>query len=214
MLRLALLLSILLSAALTPSAHAQQRPSAGFKAGTSVFSIAGSERTSFSPRAGLAASVWLLYPLAGPIGVQAEASFVTKAVTGSTPRDPLLGGGSGEIERRFTFTYFEFPLLLAFEPRTSGRVRWRLTAGPHVAINQDAVVRARLPGGGLGNAETVEDLSGTTTGLTAGIMSTWEAGALGDVAVGLQASADLSNLREAEPEWNARGVFLYVGFAF
>ncbi len=214
--------------------HAQRRPQAGFKAGTSVFTISASgpttttfeeqdgtlitivSSTDFSPRAGLAASVWVLYPIAGPFGIQGEASFITRAVSATTRStfeaenailEPLT------TKSRFTFTYFEFPLMLAFEPQTRGRFRYRLTAGPHVALNQDAVSRARI-GDGFGDAQSIGGIADQTYGMTAGVMATWEAGDFGSVAFGLQGSLDLSSLREAEPELRSRGLFAYVGFSF
>ncbi len=216
MLHRPLALIILIALGCAASTHAQRRPQAGFKAGASVFTISGSETTEFSPRAGLAASVWVLYPIAGPFGIQGEAAFSTRAVSASTTVAPLEVDPIAQarvVESRLTLTYFEFPLMLAFEPQTRGRFRYRLTAGPHVALNQDAVSRARI-GDGFGNAESVDGLSDQTYGVTAGLMTTWEAGDFGSIAFGLQGTFDLSNLRDADPELRARGAFAYVGFSF
>ncbi len=212
MLHRSVALAVLFALCCAAPLYAQPRPQAGFKAGTSVFTIEDTEGTDFSPRAGLAASLWILYPIAGPFGIQGEAGFITKAVSLSSTILPA-GGLPVTQEGRLTFTYFEFPLLLAFEPQTRGRFRYRITAGPHVALNQDAVSRAKI-GDGFGNAQSVDGVADQTYGLTAGLMTTWEAGDFGSVAFGLQGSFDLSNLRKNEPELRSRGVFAYVGFSF
>jgi hypothetical protein len=206
---LRLLAFVLLFAAAAPLHAQQRRPTAGFKAGTSVFTITGSDRSDFSPRAGLAAGLWLRYPLAGPLGVQAEALFLTKAVTVETQQD----GADRPLEAELTYTFFEFPLLASLDAPGPRGARLRLTAGPHAARSNDAIVRARI-GDGLGNAETDPTVSDWTYGLTAGVQATWPAGDLGALSAGVQVSSDLSNLRSADPPLHARGVFVYAGFAF
>ena len=226
-----LVLAALIGLGCAAPLHAQRRLQAGFKAGTSVFTFSPSgptttvfeeqggtlvtivSSTDFSPRAGLAASVWALYPIAGPFGIQGEAAFLTRAVSATTRSTFEVDGAILEprtTERRVTLTYFEFPLMLAFEPQTRGRSRYRLTAGPHVAFNQDAASRARI-GDGFGNVESVDGIADRTWGVTAGLMATWEAGDFGSVALGLQGTFDLS---DADSNARARGAFAYVGFTF
>lgn len=212
----ALALALLLLCA-APLQAQQRRPSAGFKAGASAFTITDTDRTDFSPRAGLAAGLWLRYPLAGPVGVQAEALFLTKATSIETLQivTDLEGNVIAEIpaEAELTYTFFEFPLLVSVDVPARQNLRLRLTAGPHVGFSNDAVVRQRI-GDGLGNAETDPTVSDRTYGLTAGVQASFPAGDLGNASVGVQASLDLSNLRDADPAVYARGAFVYAGFAF
>jgi hypothetical protein len=104
------------------------RPAVGAEVGYSRSDLGGPDAQRVESRQGALTGVFMLWPLAGPVGIRPEVLFALK---GGRAQAAVEGGGSVEVD--IELAYIEMPLLLKVGvPR--GRFRPMLFGGPAPSI--------------------------------------------------------------------------------
>lgn len=214
--------AILALLALTPGVGAQSF-SGGLRLGTSVSTLRTDGPLEMGLAAGLSGGVWVDVPFRGGLSLQSGVTYLSAGANATAragdvfdaPADP-----EQPVRLRFSYTYLQVPLQLAYEPPLRRTLSPRVFAGPYVAFNQDAFVRYGVEGGTLGNAESDRNVNGRDYGVAFGGQVSFDTGAYGRFAVGAEASVGLADIRDAPVTASSNvqttnlGVLLFVGVVF
>ena len=183
--------------------------------GTSISTLRSDGPLELTPAAGLAGGLWLEWPLLGELRFQPELNYVTAGAIGegsagdvfANPADP-----DQRVRLRFTYTYLQLPVLVAWEPSLRRTLTPRLFAGPYVAFKQDAYVRLEDDVPGASEIDT--EVRDRDYGIAFGGQVSVETGTLGRLALGAEASVGLQDVRESDFRTTNLCVLLFVGLMF
>ncbi len=196
-----------------PHAHAQ----GGLRMGTSVFTFRSDSPIKLSPGAGLAGGLWFDVPLAGALRLQPELTYITAGARGTARAGDVFVNAANPdqpVKLKFTYTYLQVPLLLAFEPAVASRFSPRVFGGGYVGFNQDAYIRVGPEGGELGASESDQQVQSRDYGLMLGGHVSIEAGGFGRIALGAEGSFGLADVRESTFRTTNLGVMVFIGLVF
>jgi hypothetical protein len=134
---------------------------AGLKAGLNLANLSGDDAGSPDSKTAFAFGGFFAYQFSPMFAIQPEIYYSMKGAT-----DNMTFEGS-TVDITYTFDYIEIPLLLKFMiPIQGSNIKPAIFAGPHVAINTTAKVKAEYQGDS--DEDDIDDFKSTEFGLQFG----------------------------------------------
>ncbi len=134
---------------------------AGLKAGLNLANLSGDDAGSPDSKTAFAFGGFFAYQFSPMFAIQPEIYYSMKGAT-----DNMTFEGA-TVDITYTFDYIEIPLLLKFMiPIQGSNIKPAIFAGPHVAINTTAKVKAEYQGDS--QEEDIEDFKSSEFGLQFG----------------------------------------------
>jgi hypothetical protein len=143
------------------SISAQAQMQLGLKAGLNLANLSGDDAGSPDSKTGFAFGGFFTYQFSPMFAIQPEIYYSMKGATEKMTVEGIT------VDLTYTFDYIEIPLLIKFMiPIQGSNIKPAIFAGPHVAINTTAKVKAEYQD--QSQEEDINDFKSTEFGLQFG----------------------------------------------
>lgn len=181
---------------------------AGLKAGLNLANLSGDDAGSPDSKTAFAFGGFFSYQFSPMFAIQPEIYYSMKGAT-----DNMTFEGA-TVDITYTFDYIEIPLLIKFMiPIQGSNVNPAIFAGPHIAMNTAAKIKAEYRG--QSEEEDIDDIKSTEFGLQFGGSVGFPVGN-GELGFDIRYIAGLSTLFDVEGDPDVKNSVinfnLYYGF--